>query len=118
MGRGKSPKTTKGVSDAGQNQAGASVGQDQAGASVGQDQAGASIGQVGDETSVDPMDEEVLRLIRRHANLSFTVCFERGCRFHQSAKEMARYWPEDHPGARKQYMKRIRQPKGSQEGNW
>lgn len=63
------------------------------------------------------MDEEVRRLVKRHVDLSFTIYFERGCRFHQGTKDMARYWPEDHVGSQRRSIRRTRKPKRSQEGN-
>lgn len=63
--------------------------------SAGRGQAGASVWEVGGRAK-DPMEEEVRRIIRTHADLSFKACFGWGCLFHKGTKEAARYFPEDH----------------------
>lgn len=39
---------------------------------------------------------EIEEIVRRHTALSFMACYEAGCWIHKSAKEGARYFPEDH----------------------
>lgn len=126
------PETTQWDSNAGQGHAGASVGQGQAGtsfgqghagasfgqghagASVGQGHAGASAGQVGGGGS-NLTEAEVERIVRKHAALSWTACYERGCLFHKGAKEGAMYWPEDHPRPQKKSKKQTKKPNQVQE---
>lgn len=94
--REQPPETTEGVSDSGQGHAGASAGQ---------------VGGVGETLT----EAEVERLARRHANLSWTICYSRGCLFHKGAKEAARYWPEDHARPERRVKKLTRQAKKGQE---
>lgn len=94
--REQPPETTEGVIDSGQGHAGASAGQ---------------VGGVGETLT----EAEVERLARRHANLSWTICYSRGCLFHKGAKEAARYWPEDHARPERRVKKLTRQAKKGQE---